>query len=217
MKADFFTRGIAPALVLLLMPWPLAAQDGVAQMEAFFAELVGFGAGFDQIQVDGQGQIVQQSRGTVKIRRPGRFRWDYTEPYAQLVLGDGARVWTYDEDLEQATVKGQDALLAGTPAVLLSTQQRPQEVFEVSDGGRSGLETWALLRPRAEDNQFQQVRLGFIGGELTRMELYDNFGQTTFFHFYDIQRNLPMDDALFRFELPPGVDLIGDVELATQP
>jgi outer membrane lipoprotein-sorting protein len=55
------------------------------------------------------------------------------------------------------------------------------------------------------------VRLALNDNGLQRMEMVDNFGQTTHFVFGNLQRNPSLDDALFNFEPPPLVDLIGDL------
>ena len=45
----------------------------------------------------------------MQFERPGKFRWVYEKPYEQLIVGDGARIWFYDRDLNQVTVRKLDA------------------------------------------------------------------------------------------------------------
>ena len=188
---------------LLLFSLLLPALSWAGQFERFFDGLTGFAADFEQTVLDAQDQTLQQSAGTVAILRPDRFRWDYIRPYRQLLLGDGRTLWSYDADLEQATAADQQAALAGTPAVLLAS-----ELFELVrrdqvDGGEL-----VVLAARDPDSPWRRVLLAFSAGVLTGMELGDGFGRTTRIHFRNPRRNPPLDPAGFRFEPPPGTDVI---------
>lgn len=200
-------------LPLLVLAWLIATAAVAADatpLDRFFQGLDNLSASFEQTLYDAQGQVTQSATGRLSIQRPGKFRWDYETPYQQLVLGDGERLWTYDADLEQATVKPQDDTLAGTPALLLSARQPPRELFDIQTLPARDGEDWYALAPRAQDTQFNELRLGFVGDTLVAMELIDGFGQLTQFRFGELQRNVPLADGLFRFTPPPGVDLIGD-------
>ncbi|WJW74380.1 outer membrane lipoprotein chaperone LolA [Thiohalobacter sp. IOR34] len=188
---------------------PLAATEN-GPFDRFFDGLQAYRAGFEQTQRDAYGEILQQAAGRVAIKRPGRFRWDYEQPYQQLILGDGERLWSYDADLEQVTVRPQREALDGTPAVLLSDGRNPRRLFEVRRLAVAGKQTRYELRPRSEERQFERIRLDFEGDMLSGMTLVDGFGQVTEIRFLDPERNPPLDDALFRFQPPPGVDVIGE-------
>lgn len=203
--------------LLLLCAVSLAAQaagttDSV--LDRFFRDLETLSAGFEQTLRDADGKVTQHATGQLSIQRPGRFRWDYRTPYEQLVLGDGERLWTYDADLAQATVKPQEQALAGTPALLLSAAEQPRELFDIQPLPMRDSEAWFELTPKSEqgigDSQFDQLRLGFEGDSLVAMELIDSFEQTTQIRFRGLQRNLPLAAGLFDFTPPSGVDVIGD-------
>lgn len=211
--SKFAQRVRNSATVILL--WAIAAVASAVEtaetpLDRFFLGLDNLSAAFEQTLYDAQGQVTQTATGRLSIQRPGRFRWDYDTPYKQLVLGDGERLWTYDADLEQATVKPQDDTLAGTPALLLSAQQQPRELFDIQALPPRDGETWYELTPRAQDTQFNELRLGFVDDSLVAMELIDAFEQLTQFRFSDTRRNSPLAAGLFSFTPPAGVDVIGD-------
>ena len=117
----------------------------------------------------------------------------------------------YDKELDQVSHRSQKAALEGTPAQLLSTTGPLDQHFEIKDlGVQDGL-NWVELLPRDKDSQFHSVRLALADNQLLRMEMADNFGQTTRFLFSHMQRNPALDDKLFEFTPPPAVDLIGDM------
>ena len=201
------------------LPWLLAGllcllatglrAETPAVFSAFFDGLQTFRAGFTQEVLDRHGEQVQEGSGEVFIQRPGRFRWNYAEPYTQVILGDGTTLWTYDADLEQATRKPQQEVLMGTPAVLLSSVEDPAEVFRIAPVGGEGEIAWVELMPRNPDSQFEAIHLGFVDGMLRRMILHDSFGQRTDIRFRNAQRNVDLDPGLFRFDPPPGTDVLG--------
>ncbi|WP_158675451.1 outer membrane lipoprotein chaperone LolA [Thiohalobacter thiocyanaticus] len=186
-----------------------AQAEPPAVFTAFFDGLRTFRADFTQEVLDRHGDRVQRGAGEVFIQRPGRFRWNYDEPYTQVILGDGRTLWTYDADLEQATRKPQAEVLMGTPAVLLSSVEDPAEVFVIAAVGGEGETEWAELVPRDADSQFEAIHLGFVDGMLQRMILHDSFGQRTDIRFTNAQRNVELDPGLFRFDPPPGTDVLG--------
>jgi len=201
---------LALALPALLGP-PPAAAGALARLEAFLAEVHALRARFEQEVLDERGVSAQRSRGTVAVLRPGRFRWDYREPYRQLIVADGERLWIYDEDLAQVTVRPQAEALTRTPLQILTTRAGGAlEGFQVRELGlREGLE-WVELRPADTAGQpdFERILVGFDGPRLARMELVDAFGQTVRLRFEAVERNPELDPALFRFEPPPGVDVV---------
>ena len=167
-------------------------------------------ADFAQIVVAKNGKRPQQSVGVMMISRPGKFRWQIEKPYSQLLVGDGEKIWMYDPDLRQVTVKKMDSALGSTPAALLVGSNNLEKNFNLRElGEREGLE-WLEATPKSADSGFEKLQLGFFGDELKAMELFDNFGQTTSLAFSNVQRNPPLPTAFFRFVPPAGADVIGE-------
>ncbi|HET7200044.1 MAG TPA: outer membrane lipoprotein chaperone LolA [Burkholderiales bacterium] len=166
---------------------------------------------FEQKIFDHDRKLLQESRGVLAFSRPGKFRWTYVKPYAQLIVGDGSKIWIYDEDLKQVTVKKLDQALGSTPAALLAGNNEAMRAFKLSDEGtRDGFE-WVEALPRDKEGNFEKIRMGFGSSGLRVMELVDNFGQTTVLKFNSLERNPRLDPGLFRFAPPKGADVIGDV------
>ena len=152
---------------------------------------------------------MRSAAGKLYLQKPGKFRWDYSEPSEQLILADGKQIWFYDKDLQQANVRDMDASLANTPAVLLSGGGSLSSQFDVTALPPSdGLE-WYQLIPKHPDTDFQLVRIGFRNGELASMFLADKLNQVTQLTFTNPKRNAKLAPDLFTFVPPPGVDVIG--------
>lgn len=213
--------GRACAALLLTVPLLAAAQDakdqhaGYKKVEQFLHGLQGLQAQFQQTLTDSKGVATNESSGTLAIHRPNRFRWDYRAPNEQLIVSDGARIWLYDKDLEQVTVRRVDESLSATPAMLLSGEGTLKDNFKVTQSGQEGAVQWVDLEPRRNDTDFKSVRMGFAGDALKFMQLADKLGQTTTLEFSKFERNPPLDPSQFVFKVPPGADVIGDASNAT--
>jgi len=198
------------ALCLTLAGAASGAADGIAKLHAFLAGAKTFSADFTQRIFDERMQAIGRSSGKLFFSRPGRFRWEYREPSPQEIVGDGKRVWFYDSDLDQVTVKPFDKALGSTPALLLTSQRPVESDFKLRDLGGDDASTWVELKPRTDDASFTTIRIGFAGAVLRQMELVDTFGQLTQLKFSGVRENPELDPGLFRFTPPAGVDVIQD-------
>lgn len=167
-------------------------------------------AHFAQIVLDSNMKTLQQATGTMQFSRPGKFRWEYDKPYEQLIVGDGTRVWLYDKDLNQVTVRRFDRALGSSPAALLAGSNEIDKDYNLSGmSSRDGLD-WLEAVPRTRDTAFERIMLGFGRSGLEAMELRDQFGQITVIKFSTIERNAKLAPELFRFTPPKGVDVISE-------
>ncbi|MFN0304315.1 MAG: outer membrane lipoprotein chaperone LolA [Burkholderiales bacterium] len=200
-------------LSAVLSGWLLAASawaGGTDRLNAFMNDTRSAKSEFSQRIVDRSGKVTQESRGTLEFARPGKFRWTYVKPYNQLIVGDGSKVWIYDPDLNQVSIRKIDAALGSTPAALLSGNNDAMKAFVLKDEGtRDGLE-WVLATPRQKEANFERIRIGFSKEGLAAMELTDAFGQQTVLKFLTMERNPRIDPSTFQFTPPKGADVIGE-------
>jgi outer membrane lipoprotein carrier protein len=205
-------RVSAPAFfALLLVPLAAFAADAVARVDAYLGSLKTLSAAFVQVVQDKQGQVTERATGQLSISRPNRFRWDYQEPYAQTIVADGKKLWLYDPDLQQVTVRLLEQGLGATPAMLLSGSGKVGDAFTAGPVEQQKSWTWSRLVPKQKGSDFERVSLAFDArNELAAMELVDKLGQTTTIQFAQVKRGAVLDDSLFRFAPPPGADVIGE-------
>ena len=199
------------SLLILLLMWPLAGPTWAATpVQRYFQNLQSLRADFIQRVYDERGRVVQSSSGRMLMRRPGQFRWDYRTPAEQIIVADGERLWAYDVDLAQVTVRKLDTALSSTPLALLSGAAPIEETFDVGNvQTRDGLD-WYDLTPKQPQPEFRLLRVVFKGDALVSLELEDHFGQRTRLDFQKLERNPTLDPALLKFTPPPGVDVVGD-------
>ena len=211
---------IVAAAFLLSVVCTAQAATGVARarLDAFATGLHSLTGSFTQTLVDPNGNAGRTSSGTLALEAPRQFRWETTAPYKQTIVADGSRVWMYDPELEQVTVRIQSSEEAHSPLTVLTDLKQMDRNFTVSEQGeRDGL-LWLRLTSRGKDPQFDHAELGFDANGLARMTFRDQLGSTTDIRFSDWQRNPVIPPATFNFVPPKGADVIGDLPvLSTQP
>lgn len=203
-----------PLRMILLLACLFASSAGAGVSEYlshFFNDVRTYQALFQQVVLDEGFNPIEESSGRVLIKRPGRFRWDYEPPNAHKIIADGEKVWIYDVELEQVTVRSLKAAVGSTPAGLLAGGAEINEEFEVKDLGEvNGPLHWVRLMPKSEDVGFEDIRIGFEDGRLRVMELIDGLGQTTRITMTEGVENESIPDARFDFTPPEGVDVIDE-------
>jgi len=194
----------APALACAV-----AHAGGIDELHAFVEGAKNGRATFKQTVQARNARVPQSSSGTFAFARPGRFRWSYEKPYEQLVVGDGAKVWVYDKDLNQVIVRQLDAALGATPAALLAGDNALEKNFTLVAGGEADGVEYVNATPKSAESQFTRIRLGFVDSLPRRMELTDAFGQATELTFSDVRRNPKLAGDVFQFTPPKGADVVG--------
>ncbi len=186
-------------------------DEGYAALDRFLNGLHSLQADFVQTVQDSHEQVTEKSSGKLAIKRPGKFRWDYAKPNEQVIVSDGKRIWLYDPELEQVTIRDADQTISGTPAMLLSgdgTNSNLKSNFQVEHVEHHEDMLVINLTPKRADADFKLVQLALHDNVLVAMSLTDKLSQTTLVEFKQFKRNASLSDAQFVFIAPKGVDVI---------
>ena len=198
----------AAALLLALAASAPAQAGAVAALREFLAQTKTARGEFTQQVTRGQAAAAPPSSGSFFFERPGKFRWIYARPYEQVLVADGERLFLYDKDLNQVTVRKVAAALPASPASILFGGSDFERDFVVTEAGtRDGVE-WLKAVPRVKDSQFERIEIGFRDGAPAAMVLADSFGQVSRLAFSRFERNAKLDAQLFRFVPPAGADVL---------
>ncbi len=197
------------AVLLLLTPHLPAHANGIDDLRAFVASTQSGRADFTQAVFNVDGKATQQASGTLIFQRPGKFRWEYVKP-AQVIVGDGAKVWFFDKDLNQVTIRQLEKAFSSTPAALLAGKSEIEAAFTLVAAADADGMSWVNAEPKSKDAGIEQVRLGFAKGQLAAMELIDSFSNRTRISFGKFERNAKVDAKTFTFAPPKGADVVSD-------
>lgn len=209
-----FRRVRLLALLLALAATAASAGDaGEARLRDFLANVQSMDGRFRQQVIDSRQQVLEDTSGSVAMQRPGRFRWNYEAPFERVIVSDGEKVWLYEADLAQVTIRRLSSGIGDTPAALLTGKESVLERFKVEKSWREdGLDLVRLV-PRSADSDFAAVTLGFEGPALRQLLLADRLGQQTRIDLTGVRTNPRLAPDVFRFVPPPGADVIDDSEL----
>ena len=196
--------------VMALVTLPAQADDAaaVARLPHLLSQAQTLTARFSQLTLDGSGTQLQETAGELSLKRPGLFRWHTDAPQEQLLVSNGQKVWLFDPDLNQVTIQTLDQRLTHTPALLLSGDvSKISDNFEISHK-EGGSVVDFILKPKAKDSLFDNLRLSFRNGVINDMQLIDGSGQRTNILFLSVKMNQPLDAAQFSFQPPADADVI---------
>ena len=215
------TRALGAAAVgaTLLVSSTAAFASGTEQLKAFVAQVHAARGEFVQREVKAppknaaaSGSVVPTlggtSSGTFVFARPGKFIWSYEKPYEQVLQSDGDKLFVYDKDLNQVTIRKLGGALGASPAAILFGSNDLEKSFTLHDAGMKDGIDWLELTPKSRDTQFERVGIGFRDGNLQAMELHDVFGNVTLLTFSNIQKNPALKAGAFKFTVPKGADVI---------
>ena len=187
-----------------------ASDQPIKKLQAFLKSSKSLTADFKQVLINEAGSPYQSSSGLFYLQRPGKFRWDYLKPFQQQIVSTSGKVWFYDADLEQVTVKTLDESVGSTPALLLSGEISLEDNFIMGNQGAEGDLLWIRLLPKNKESSFKYIVIGLNKGVLGGMELSDNFGQLTRIYFSNVVLNPPIKPSVFEFKAPAGADVFSD-------
>lgn len=200
---------------LLLLPVVLlssqsALADVMDSVKVFYEQTQSIRANFHQVVTDKLGRKVQDVHGTMQLKRPNKFRWDYNKPFEQQIISDGRQVWLYDTDLAQVTVRELSKALGSSPAALLAGNEAVGKSFKLVNAyARGGLD-WVAANPKDKEGGYEKILLGFKGSKLQELSLIDSFGHHTKIVFSQLEINPAIDEKAFLFQPPKGVDVVGE-------
>ncbi|MDE0192454.1 MAG: outer membrane lipoprotein chaperone LolA [Gammaproteobacteria bacterium] len=193
----------------------VAADEDSQTLAAVLDSMVSYRADFEQVVTGQFGEVLQTATGTMHLERPGRLRWHVDEPYPQLVVADGEHVWVYDPDLEQVTVQLFEETVQGTPMMFLTDAATLKENFRVrmTSTMEESSQRFALSpRDRESASLFREITLTLsAAGLLTGLDIVDDLDQKTSVVFRRGEVNPVLESGLFEFEVPVGVDVIGNI------
>ena len=207
----FSKKSLVRILTLAVFIAPTVAISSVSldRLSKFFEQDSTYFAEFYQVILDEGLFLVEESVGLMWLSRPNRFRWEYSEPFAQTIVSDGTNIWEYDVELEQATVRNFTDVVDRSAAQILAGTYDLEENYIVEDLDIQGQLAWVSIQPKIEGSaQFESMRLGFDEQSLRSVEILDTLGNTTRLQLLDVVQGSEFDEATFQIVLPQGVDLI---------
>jgi outer membrane lipoprotein carrier protein len=189
-----------------------AAGDAAQLLQQKLAQFQSMTAAFEQVVQSADGTVLQQSKGTMAIQKPGRFRWNTQTAPQQLIITDGLKVWIYDPELSQVTIRPLDRNVGETPVLLLL---HPEQYLQKSFVITQKTPDIFILQPQHREQSFNKIILTFHRNTLAKMQLSNQLGQQTMITFSQVRLNPVLNQSLFIFKIPVQVDVIDQTKHVT--
>jgi len=200
---------ITAVSILIMFSGLVHAGEGERLLDRFLSDTKTMTADFKQTLTAQTGEVIKKSSGMFYLQRPGKFRWDYAQPYEQQIVSDGKRIWIYDVDLQQVTVQKQGASNNATPMALVDGRMKLKEAFNVRELDHRNGTYRLVLSSKKPNSDFKDVVVGLDKTGLRFLQLHDHFDQTTDIVFTDLHVNVRLQQSLFNFTPPKGTDVFG--------
>lgn len=198
------------SLFMLAFTGLSAAKSGQDSLETHLQRYKYLSGQFTQIISSENSLHTQSSTGEFWIKKPKQFRWHYSTPYVQQIISNGEKLWVYDEDLEQATIKDASQSINSSPLAIILGSAELDKLFNITQLADSDDLQWLSLTPIEDSSGFEFINIGFNNGLLARMVLQDNFGQTTRLLFTNVSVHTPIANDMFEFNVPEGADVFDE-------
>ncbi len=200
------------AIILLTIAAVAYADASSSELSNLLNGVQTLKADFSQTIYDNRGKAIQHAYGQMALQRPGKFRWNVTKPIPQLIIANATRLWIYDSDLEQVTIRSLKGAAGETPALLLShVNTSIENDFSIQTlPKKSPGWSWFLLTPKKPDNMFASIEMGFLNKQIHEIRLKDNLGHTTVIQYKNIEANVNLSSSLFTFTPSKKIDVIDE-------
>lgn len=207
-------------LLFLLAALPAAAATPldrvVKAVENHYNRLQSLKAGFLQVYRASDAAPARQEAGTLYLKKPGKMRWEYTAPEVKLFVSDGKTVFFYvPEDAQVTRMPARESADVRTPLRFLLGRMNLRREFRVElatdaaplDPGNPVLR----LMPKRSDERFRELLLEVDPADrIRRLKILETDGGITEFRFSVEVPNPPLDNAMFQFHIPRGVEVVDE-------
>jgi outer membrane lipoprotein carrier protein len=206
-----FVRIFASVLILLSVSANAADDQAAVQLRKLLDAMNSLQGDFVQTTYDKTGVEQETSSGKFMLMRPGKFYWETREPMPQLLVSNNETIWLYDPDLETVTIREFTDDLRETPALLLSADaEQLRKQFSVARDEKNTAANSFILTPKVTEGMFQHLTLVFKNDQLVEFAIKDSLGQMTRCVLSNVQRDKPLAEEKFFFQVPEGVEVLKD-------
>ena len=207
------SRILAALLICAFFKGSFAQQEALARLDSLLANINSLTADVVQLIVESDGGILEESNIKMLLKKPNGFYWETITPYQELIVTNGIKLWNYQPDLEQVVIEDWDVSKSELAAQLLSGKTENLDsqyiIEELSNTNNDSQEF--VLTPVDADSIYTQISINFITSELDLIYLNSRNGQQTVWRFGAIERNQILEDSLFDFQPPAGIEIIENI------
>lgn len=201
---------IAALSVLSTLYSITAYSSAVDDLDTLLSGIQTLSADVLQLIVESDGGVLEESQIKMQLKKPDGFYWETIEPFPELIVTNGIKLWNYQPDLEQVVVEDWETDQSELAAQLLSGRtENLQEEYSIAEDGASTADFPRFkLTPLQSDNIYSSIAIRFAASKLESITLDSKNGERTVWNFAAVTINEFIDDEVFTFEAPAGIEII---------
>jgi outer membrane lipoprotein carrier protein len=159
------------------------------------------------------GKPRRTDEGLLQLRKPGKMRWDYSQPKGKLLVSDGKYLWLYtpsDNKAEKMPIKESDDMRA--PLAFLLGRLNFDKEFRNIQAHAEGVDTRITAEPKTDNLPYSAVEFLCAPDSRIKQLKVTYFDKSTLDFTFDQEKVDPaLDSKLFQFQVPKGAELVEDV------
>jgi outer membrane lipoprotein carrier protein len=156
------------------------------------------------------GHARRSESGLLYLRKPGRMRWEYSDPKGKLAVCDGKMFWMYtpsENRVEKTPLKETDDLQA--PIAFLLGKLHFDKEFRNLEGKPEGSDTRITAAPKSDNLPYSAVEFLVAPEGRIREVKVTRFDNSIMEYTFDQEKMNPkLDDKLFHFQPPNGAEVV---------
>jgi len=189
----------------------LSPGDIIKKVETRYT-VPGFLANFFQVSTMKAMKITDTAYGRAFFKRPDKMRWEYEKPGRQTIITDGNTLWIYRPEDNQVMVgKAPSFFGDGKGFSFLSDIKRIQNKFSIILEKKAENDYHVLkLLPREKTFDVSVIYLSVSKKtfDVVKIVTYNSYGDETRIELSNIQFKQKLDDSMFSFKIPQGVEVL---------
>jgi len=209
----------AVLIALMLVAAPRAADQSASELAAALQKKIegirDFTTDFTHVYEGGVLRKQITERGKLLVKKPGKMRWDYTNPEQKQFVSDGLKMYSYipqDKQVIVASVPKEDE--ASTPTLFLAgkgslTRDFTAAIVDPPPSMAAGTRALKLV-PKARQRDYDWLTLIVDAAtlDIRGLQTTDAQGGKSSFSFTNLKENVGVADKEFAFKIPRGVDVV---------
>lgn len=201
-------RMISAMSVLILSATSFGQERPIVKLDKLLSNIDTITAEINQLIVESDGGILEESQIIMHIKRPEGFYWETVTPFPELLVTNGKRLWSYQPDLEQVVIEDWNPDQSALAAQLLygKTENLEEDYYIVAIDAEQS-QTFEL-KPKSPDNLYELITISFINSSLELIYIENSSGERTAWQFTSSDINPPLGEDLFEFIPPDGIEII---------
>ena len=200
---------VISAMSMLILSATISGQERpIVKLDKLLSNIDTITAEINQLIVESDGGILEESQIIMHIKRPEGFYWETVTPFPELLVTNGKRLWNYQPDLEQVVIEDWNPDQSALAAQLLygKTENLEEDYYIVAIDAEQS-QTFEL-KPKSPDNLYELITISFINSSLELIYIENSSGERTAWQFTSSDINPPLGEDLFEFIPPDGIEII---------